>query len=825
MAQLNKPRADDLGLVDVNQRPAFSGWPMVIFWIAMIIFACQASTHMVGAGDTWVALACGRHFVNHGVNTVEPFSANSHRAGPTDADLKTWPKWITDNFSPQTIRYWHPTGWINQNWLTHVLFYELVEVFGSPNKPYYDALVVWKFILYIITVAVVFYIGRNLGANAALSAAFASFAMFIGRSFLDIRPAGFSNLLVAVFILILVLTTYRNILYIWLIVPLIILWCNLHGGYIYAFIALVPFIGIHLILSVSKKWFVPVYAALAVMVVAGYSSMSYLESADESTFYPAFLLLLVLAFLAVILYLIRPRAATIGVKGVVHTIIASVISFIGMIIFNPFHFTNLTHTYVISISKHAELWRTVNEWHSAWEWSNPVGTAIPFLVMFIIALTVLPIWLLNWLAKPILRPSRQKVEQAGTDFEWPKIDLAIIIIAAMTVYMAIRSRRFIPIGGIAACPVIALFIDQTIRMIAVRIANPQRTRLILPAMHKAVQLPLVILSVIAVLGFGSFWSYKFYRVYLAPWPDDDEYASVFMRMTASYAKPFDACAYIRENHLKGNMFNYWTEGGFIAWMEEPDPNTGMIPLKLFMDGRAQAAYEPQAYNMWMAIMTGSPPELESIVAAGRRPTPQEISNALDEDMRKHNVWLVLMPSSEFETPLVTGLERNPDWRVVFLTNKQKILVNVKTEEGEGLFLGLIAGSVKYPDEFSKSLSTAYVLLMVKDENAAAKGFEYALRAFELKPSQIPVVELLTAARYAPFRQRINTVLTDFVNKLDKNLEHYMRQDGYGNTLIAGIMAANYLEKSTNDPRLRELYNSKGEEFSNLQRQAVETARW
>ena len=121
MAQINKS-ADELSLTNIDHRPALSGWPMVIFWIAMVIFACHASTHMVGAGDTWVALACGRHFVDHGVNTVEPFSANSHHAGPTDADLKEWPKWVTTTFSPETIRYWHPTGWINQNWLTHVDF-------------------------------------------------------------------------------------------------------------------------------------------------------------------------------------------------------------------------------------------------------------------------------------------------------------------------------------------------------------------------------------------------------------------------------------------------------------------------------------------------------------------------------------------------------------------------------------------------------------------------------------------------------------------------------------------------------------------------------
>ncbi len=66
----------------------------------MLVFTFYACTRMVAAGDTWVAMACGRHFVNHGVNTVEPFSANSHKAGPTAEEVQTWPgwaRWITNN--------------------------------------------------------------------------------------------------------------------------------------------------------------------------------------------------------------------------------------------------------------------------------------------------------------------------------------------------------------------------------------------------------------------------------------------------------------------------------------------------------------------------------------------------------------------------------------------------------------------------------------------------------------------------------------------------------------------------------------------------------
>src|SRR5512135_2695670 len=108
-----------VGRGDACVARTFSGWPVVIAWAGMLIFTFYACTRMVAAGDTWVAMASGRHFVNHGVDTVEPFSANSHKAGPTAEEVKTWPKWaqgIANVVGLKTVRYWHPTGWVNQNW-------------------------------------------------------------------------------------------------------------------------------------------------------------------------------------------------------------------------------------------------------------------------------------------------------------------------------------------------------------------------------------------------------------------------------------------------------------------------------------------------------------------------------------------------------------------------------------------------------------------------------------------------------------------------------------------------------------------------------------
>ena len=74
------------------------------------------------------------------------------------------------------------------------------------------------------------------------------------------------------------------------------------------------------------------------------------------------------------------------IRGILHTVAAGAVAFVAMVVFNPFHLTNLTHTFVISISKHAERWRNVHEWHRAFDWTNPVGTAVPFLIMYILGL-------------------------------------------------------------------------------------------------------------------------------------------------------------------------------------------------------------------------------------------------------------------------------------------------------------------------------------------------------------------------------------------------------------------------------------------------------
>ncbi len=798
----------------------------VLCWLAMLIFTFHACTHMVAAGDTWVAMACGRHFVNQGVDTVEPFSANSHKAGPTKKEIQTWPnwaQWIADKVGIETVKYWHPTGWVNQNWLTHVIFYSLI-----PQSSYADgvsfpsnALVYWKFAIYILTMICVYYTGRLLGVHPTLCAVFCCFAMFTGRSFLDIRPAGFSNMLVAVFLLILILATYRNVLYIWLIVPVTVFWCNVHGGYIYVFIMLIPFMGLHLLGNCNRKWTAILYN------VTAWPFLYFVLSKAGLTL-PTFLFFILVIVLDIVLIFFKKNLVCIGWKGVYHTIAAYFVAFLATVVFNPFHLTNLTHTFIISVSEHAARWRNIHEWRPAFDWTNPVGTAKPFLVMYIIAWLALVAWavVLIVTSKSVGRHSRRKINSSD-GYQWPKIDISLMLIAALTIYMAIRSRRFIPIAAIVACPVIAMFIDQLVRAISAARNLRKNNRLIVSVMPYNLQLFFVLAGSVAVLFFGTWWGLKFKRIYLDAWPRDPKLTSMFMRMTDSGQKPFYATKFMKDNKLKGKMFNYWTEGGFIGWGQEPDPNTGFTPLQLFMDGRAQAAYDRKAFDAWTHIMGGG--LVTGQIVARARARGQSLTGAdyvnigqwMDERLRERNVWVVLMPQSTYSTPprheyylktfyhAIQGIERNSNWPLVFFNNKQKLFVDKRTPQGKALYDGIFNGKTVYPDDYHGNLIRAHSWLYYRWGIAEKKkGFDFAVKAFNLNESPAPMREIiLVASGFAEIKPDVKKFCEDYVEKFTENEDDWVEQDGYRNRVGAARLACFYLESVARTQKDTKLANS------------------
>ena len=146
--------------------------------------------------------------------------------------------------------------------------------------------------------------------------------------------------------------------------------------------------------------------------------------------------------------------------------------------FNPYHLTNLTHTFEISISKHAESWRSVNEWRPAFDFMdktrtspNPVGEEEAFGVMCIVLIIAFVVWIIAQNLRPRIEfDKKTSLRMLRRHYQgWPKIDLPMLAVALFTTYMAVQSRRFIAIAGPAACPVIFLLIQQAWQAVTAQI--------------------------------------------------------------------------------------------------------------------------------------------------------------------------------------------------------------------------------------------------------------------------------------------------------------------------------------------------------------------
>ncbi|UCC22954.1 MAG: hypothetical protein JSW23_02480 [Planctomycetota bacterium] len=733
----------------------------------------------------------------------------------------------------------------------------------------------------------------------------------------------------------------------------------------------------------------------------------------------------------------KKNFVSIGLKGVGHTIAAGFVTFLAVIIFNPFHLTNLTHTFIISVSEHAKMWRTVNEWHPAFAWSNPVGTGFPFLVLFILSIGLVFLWffsrffmpkllkapkneldtqkklfeilskifgcaaavLICWVTfisfsfirpnaadlficavfagilllsiyksvhfiyfalllalvalwsanpdagytgryiypfcilpayvivhilasmlsktvkirprniifvaataiaalllmmvlfnpfefemsawnvkqyfalkrpwhpryeanlslrythlftvlyiiniasvtiylmlKPVRKllgqsPNRTEEESRDDSHQLPKIDLALLAVVGLTIYMAYRSRRFIPIAAIAACPVVAMFIDQITRTISAARNFHRRNSLVVSPMPYNLQLFFSVAAVAAVVFFGTWWGLKFKRVYLDEWPADPKLNSVFIRMTASHAKPFYACKFIKDNRLEGKMFNYWTEGGFIAWGQEPAPDTGRTPLQLYMDGRAQAAYEPEVYQDWSNIMAGGP-AVQIARIRRQKVDYAKVGRWVGDELKKRDVWAALMPLSDpkvYNGPFMKGIERNGDWQLAFVNNKQKLFVDRTTPQGKELLEGIFNGKTRYPDDFSRNLIIAHNMLFFGvGEDAKQRGLDFAIKAFEANPSQAPMREIIFASKFAELRPRINAFCKNYFDDFAKNKDLYAKQDGYLHRIWAVLIATDYLQKVARVEKNTELvqfYETRKQQYNKEQEPLRRAKRW
>jgi hypothetical protein len=258
-----------------------------------------AASRCVSSGDLWVALGCGRYILGNGVTRIDPFSFTSP-----------------------------PGAWVNQNWLTHVLF-TLIDRFAGLT-----GLGILKILVCIAIVLVSASTARRLGATRLAATAAGLATAVVGRSFFDLRPNLLTVLLAAVLIRWIVRLDRRTLGASWPLVPFVILWANLHGGFLIALLTL--------------------GAAFAV------AALVHLRGQHRLADWPRILLLPLLC--------------------------------LGATLVSPYGLTNLTHPYEVSLGPAAEHWRDVVEWRSpyaAGAWEDPGVRAFWIALAVVLVVAVL----------------------------------------------------------------------------------------------------------------------------------------------------------------------------------------------------------------------------------------------------------------------------------------------------------------------------------------------------------------------------------------------------------------------------------------------------
>jgi hypothetical protein len=249
-----------------------------------------------------------------------------------------------------------------------------------------------------------------------------------------------------------------------------------------------------------------------------------------------------------------------------------------------------------------------------------------------------------------------------------------------------------------------------------------------------------------------------------------------------------------------------------------------------MDGRAQAAYDPRIYKTWSTIMAGGPTAIK-VSQARRKYTNsdyKEMGKYVSETLRKYNVWLVLMPSNKNTDSFNKAVGANNDWQLVFFNNIQKMYVDIKNEKGKKLLEGVLNSETVYPDEFSHNLMLARMYGFQGGEKANELGVQSAIEAFNLYPSQIPLLEMVSFAKYPKQKPKVDDFFKNYVQDVSDNIEQYRNENSFFNRIASATLAIRYLKRtidSEKNPQFASSLSRMEEALMSEQKQVTKGKKW
>jgi len=554
--------------------------------------------------DTWIGLAAGRQIL-----TATEF-----------------PK--TDTFS-HTF-YGHI--WYNQNWLTHLCQYWLYSRLG-PNWVIYGTWALSASVFLLTLLASYWRSGTWLGAMLAAA------VVALGcRDFLSARPAttGFFCI-AALWALLCALEGQGGRVRWWpipLLLPLLLLWGNAHGSFVFGYAVLALYIGHWFVLRtirLPQRWIslgIPLAALLIGGVLYSIVPREAAPSAGQALKIGAVswslkklaLTLGMLAAYAIYWLFARSLAGRPAISDRQAAVLVGVVgaALVLTALLSPFGIENFTHARKIAGS---EVFRQVSEWWPPTARGRHFPPVWRFWVILGASLGLLAACGLIRLAGPrgTARPA------ADGRLRTSALDFALIAIGLSMTFWA---RRFAPLYFIFGAPIFLTWIIRLLRPL------PQRSR---------EYLRLGVMACAGLLAVLTIWetTRKAYGELVEHYAREPQF-NLLERVTRYDATPHEAILYLRENRLDVNLLVEWTQAGPVMFYA---PNA-----KVFMDGRAQQVYDEDLYRKYANLMV----------------TPDTPRQYIARVLAEHNTDGVLLRRGRTTENLWRALEQSGEWVPVLL---------------------------------------------------------------------------------------------------------------------------------------------------------------
>ncbi|MCK4629493.1 MAG: hypothetical protein KAT56_10850, partial [Sedimentisphaerales bacterium] len=313
-------------------------------------------------------------------------------------------------------------------------------------------------------------------------------------------------------------------------------------------------------------------------------------------------------------------------------------------------------------------------------------------------------------------------------------------------------------------------------------------------------------------------------------------------------------------------------GGFIAFNQTPNAETGEPACKVFMDGRSQAAYKVRHFAYWRSLRSVPKKPDDKYYAEVKRlagkmglsPTDPEFFDRLIDKLLKIKLKKEEFPGTEealhakqyYQTMIhfalgelelyenilerdglnvaLLTLRRSKDlfrvfgrsmkWSLLYIDNRHAMFFRVDAPENREL-LRKKPSQLKYPDEYSRNFSIGYINCHNSNPRVAAQGAKMLMKVKRYVPT---IYDMIYNVGIKLGMQ--NELQKYFSQKHDLYLDKVEKKEELGrlNNMVALAHSSQLLEqlsKKAGKPDDAQRYHNEAKHYNTMISSRQEKEKW